>query len=151
MDRTTWAKNKAEQLIRNSTLKANWSRSTLEMWLRDQCLCVYCGRDMLEKRDTTYYFWCAEHLLPAHKYKQLKDAPWNQVLACQPCNLLKHRFDPASDGTPPDEAHKGIFIERAKAHITGRRAEVEAIFVSEERLLRDALRDFGKEIFVASC
>lgn len=150
MDRAIWASNAAKKLVKNPTFRANWSPLTLEVWLRDGCKCVYCGRDMLESRDITYYFWCAEHLLPVHKHEHLKDAIWNQVLGCRACNQLKQRFDPANDGTPADEAHKTIFIERAKAHIEMRKAEVQEHFISEARLLHDALNDFGKSALSAS-
>jgi hypothetical protein len=150
MDRAMWATNTAERLARNPTLRGNWSRQTLELWLRYECRCVYCGRDMLENRDITYYFWCAEHVLPVHKYGYLKDAIWNQVLACRTCNQLKQRFDPASDGTPTDEAHMTILVENAKAHIESRRAEVQLNFNLEAKLLRDALEDFGRSALSAS-
>ncbi len=150
MNRATWARNSAQQLINNPAFWANWSPVVLEIWLRDDCRCVYCGRSMLESRDIAYYFSCKEHVLPVHKYEHLKDAIWNQVLACRPCNQLKLRFDPANDGTPADEAHLNIFIERAKAHIEGLRAGLEERFVQEAKLLRDALDGFDESALAAS-
>jgi hypothetical protein len=150
MDRTLWAKDMAKQLVKTSTFRSNWSPAALEIWLRDGCRCVYCDRDMLESRDTTYYFWCAEHVLPVHKYEHLKHAVWNQVLSCHPCNQLKHRFDPAYDGTLADEANLSTFIERARAHIEKRKVEMEALFVHEAKLLRDSMDAFGKAAFSAT-
>lgn len=133
------AKAFSEWLSKEPVLKGNWSKRTLEIWLRDDCRCVYCGRKMLESRDTCYYFWCAEHLLPVKKYPFFKNEIWNQVLACKPCNALKQNFDPAGEGIPGNEDHRGELIKAASIYIDKRRAEVEELFFQEVKILSGAL------------
>jgi HNH endonuclease len=142
MDPAIWAIQKAKGLH----LPGNWAPRVREIWLRDECKCVYCARDMIENREIAYFFSSMDHLLPVHKYKDLKDQFWNQVLACRNCNGLKGRFDPAKNGIPKDEEHRPELIEHAREYIARRKKELEAVFVVEKQMLEDALASYPKGI-----
>jgi hypothetical protein len=71
-----------------------WSPETLAVWLRHNCKCVYCDRDLLENRDIAYFFSDREHVLPKSKYPSLEFDPNNIVVACAACNTIKGRLEP---------------------------------------------------------
>jgi len=64
MTRDLWAKETATRLLgkHKKTLK-NWSQEDLEIWLRDDCRCVYCGRNLLGPRVMITFFQCHGILL----------------------------------------------------------------------------------------
>lgn len=148
MDREGWAQETAKKLH----LPNNWARRVIEIWLRDNCSCVYCELNMLENRETAYFFSSTDHLLPVGvwKYKELENEFWNQVLACRNCNGLKHTFDPAQDGIPPDKEHRLELIERAKNHIQKRRQDLEMMFATEKQKLQDALNGYPNDLAAAA-
>ncbi len=138
MCREIWANETAKSLH----LPNNWPLRTLEIWLRDECKCVYCERNMIENREITYFCSSLDHLLPVHKYEPLKDEAWNQVLACRNCNGLKGKFDPAKDGIPTDKEHRLELIEHTKGYIAKRKEHWEAVFAREKQKIQDALGSY---------
>src|SRR5215831_13655747 len=126
MRRDFWAKEiSAELLNKHPKALKNWKpKWHLEIWLRDECRCVYCGRNLLQDRDITYFFYCYDHLLPKEKekYAALRTETWNKVLACRACNSWKSTFDPAGEDVPATEEYKDKLIERAKKYIQERRS-----------------------------
>jgi hypothetical protein len=64
MRRELWANQTAARLWHEhgrGVLKA-WDHPWhLEVWLRDEGCCVYCGRNMLQDRDITYFFYHYDH------------------------------------------------------------------------------------------
>ncbi|SRR6266481_4943907 len=143
MTRDLWAKETATRLLgkHKKTLK-NWSQEDLEIWLRDDCRCVYCGRNLLGPRDITYFLYCYDHLLPVSRYPALKNALWNKVLACRSCNSWKSTFNPAPGGIAADEAHREELIERTKASVREQRKPAEALFLEEVEVITAALRGY---------
>ena len=144
----------AENLIHDERMKMTpWDVRTLAIWLRDECKCVYCQRDMLESFDTTYYAWSFEHLLPRSKYPELDHASWNMMLACRACNGLKHEWDPNTPdsntaplyvkGSQPTEEERSVLIERAKTHVSEKRRIREALFPTERKLILQKLQSLA--------
>lgn len=75
-------------------LAPNWSETTLAVWLRDGCQCVYCGFNLLDDRNFAYHFSSLDHLLPRSKYSGLERDLTNQVLRAAPATE-------SSDSGPP--------------------------------------------------
>jgi hypothetical protein len=126
----------------------------LEIWLRDNCCCVYCGRNLLPAcsaeaytsadRDVTYFCYCYDHLLPKEKkqHHELKEVIWNNVLSCHACNSYKSTFDPSSEGIPANEAYRDKLIERAKVYIQEQRKSDDVLFMKERELILAALQEY---------
>lgn len=146
MTRDLWAKQTAANLLAKypKDLK-DWRPSWhLEIWLRDNCHCVYCGCDLLQNRDITYSFYCYDHVLPKNKYPLLRDSIWNKVLACHSCNSWKGKtFDPAGEEIPPTEEYRDGLIERARRHVERKRATAAESFTKAAALIQDVLRDYS--------
>lgn len=70
-----------------------WSAYMIDMWLRCECKCVYCGRNMLETYIVHEFDAQCDHLLPQGEYPDLRNEPSNWVLACSACNKLKGTWD----------------------------------------------------------
>lgn len=144
-ERNHWAKMTAALLkVKDAKTKTlqNWPLEHLVIWLRDNCRCVYCGRDMLEDRDITYFLYSYDHVLPVTRFPNLEQALWNRVLACRGCNTWKGDFDPSQDGTPPTEEYRDRLMEMAKEyiHTSPRRREAETLFAKEKAVITEALR-----------
>ena len=122
----------------------SWPRQGLEVWLRDECKCVYCGTSLLTDRGACYFLSSYDHVLPVAKYKALGAETWNLVLACRPCNSYKGTFDPANDIQPimhPIEENRDALIQRAKDYVEARRQSADASFAHEVELITSALRE----------
>jgi hypothetical protein len=143
MKRDEWAKQKAVQLLAvNKASLKNWPLSDLTIWLRDDCRCVYCGRDMLQDRDVTYCLYSYDHVLPVKKYPSLESASWNRVLACRGCNAWKSSFDPSDAGLGATEEFRDRLIERARLYVQEQRRPAEALFAEEREIITTALREY---------
>jgi 5-methylcytosine-specific restriction endonuclease McrA len=126
-----------------------WSEEALEIWLRCDCRCVYCGRDMLASRDIAYQFSStAEHLLPKSKNRGLEAERSNLVLSCRPCNHLKGTWDPNLDGESIyadgqlREEQRQELIQRVKAYLNPLRKKNEDHFVQEKNAILEALMGY---------
>ncbi len=133
----------AENLRNNECLK-HWRLLWLVVWLRDGCRCVYCGKDMIECYETTYYTYAHDHLLPKSDYPELESTEWNLVLSCSACNTIKSTFDPnryTSDGseqTPiyqqgqaPTEPDRAVLLQRARDYIALQKRPYRGRFENE--------------------
>lgn len=103
----------AEELMQQGLFKdcreggIGWSADMIEMYLRCEGKCVYCGRDMLKNYIIMEFDAQPDHLLPKSKYGELKDAPSNRVLSCSACNKLKLCRNPNEYGEPLYEKDSG--------------------------------------------
>lgn len=158
MKRELWAKETATRLWHKhgrSVLKGWGGPWHLEVWLRDEGRCAYCGRNMLQERDIAYFFYHYDHVLPKKRHPTLQDAIWNKVLACHACNVWKQDFDPSSGGTPgtkkylgnipATEEYRDQLIERAKGYIQEQKGPAEASFAGEREVITSALREYESE------
>lgn len=139
----------AEKLMSEPFMTPGWSQEDLFLWLRDGCRCVYCDRDMLESYDTLFYQSGYDHLLPQKDYPGLVNCKWNKVLACRPCNTIKHTFDPSrrvanpklySADSPPNESERLELIARAKEYIEQMGSQCRANFPKQKSLIVKYLR-----------
>ncbi len=87
-----------------------------EIFERDKCRCVYCGRDMLTDFEI-FSMVQEDHLVPIAKGGE--DKPENIVTACSVCNKLKGTFDPGNF----DLSKREEYIAKVRRHIMERRAE----------------------------
>ncbi len=84
----------------------------VEIWVRDEFKCVYCGEYLLKDRIRMTSAQI-DHVLPKSKYKVFAELPNNRVLSCFCCNQIKGSFDPL-DKMPPGVKSKlsiGTFKE----------------------------------------
>ncbi len=67
--------------------KNGWSDSTLDVWLRANGCCEYCGKDLQTKSDDYFHGYNIDHIVPAslHGASEID----NYALACRACNLIK--------------------------------------------------------------
>ncbi len=116
-----------------------------KLWLRDEGRCVYCGFDLLQSYEFAYYFYHYDHLLPKEerKYPELIREEWNLVLACRPCNELKHGFDPNRDALPGKNKPTPIYNEQHKVLSDAERAEL----ISRTRAYLDTQRELKRRRF----
>lgn len=117
----------------------------LEIWLRDECRCTYCGMDFLQSRDIMYFFYHYDHLLPVSLYPNFADATWNKVLACHACNVLKGHFDPSADGIGRGEECRDSLIVRVRKYLEEKRQPLQTRFVDEVRLIKAELESYERE------
>jgi hypothetical protein len=142
----------ANELMRTQFMKStSWSVTTLAMWLRDGCQCVYCEKNMLDSYDIAYYSSATDHLLPVSIYPELGDVAWNRVLTCSTCNGLKLDWDAnrhpemcvthlyvRGTGSVAASDREELF-QRAKAYVLEKRRIREALFEKERRLIAEKL------------
>jgi len=129
-----------------------------KLWLRDEGKCVYCGFDLLQSYEFAYYFYHYDHLLPKEerKYPELIREEWNLVLACRPCNELKHGFDPNCDPIPGkgkaaliytsehktlSDAERAELISRARAYLETQKEIKARRFQKDKELILAAMRE----------
>jgi hypothetical protein len=152
MTRELWAKQMATRILhKHGPILKNWRPQWhLEIWLRDECRCVYCRRNLLQERDIAYFFYHYDHILPQSRHPALQDAIWNKVLACHACNVWKHEFDPSFGGfgitrteaIPPTEEYRDKLIERARIYIQVQKGPEEALFAQEREIIIAALGEY---------
>lgn len=144
----SWAKETAPRLlVEHRKILRNWGSQKwhLEIWLRDACCCVYCGRDLLLDRGITYSFYCYDHILPKERYPALVNETWNKALSCLACNSWKSTFDPAADGLPANEEYRYELIESAKKYVSTQKMQSETLFAEEKAIIVAALRTYKPE------
>ena len=139
----------------NRSVLAKWGEKDLRIWLRDGFQCAYCGRDLLEEYETTYYDYSYDHLLPASAYRELEcDEELNLVLSCWCCNKMKSTWDPntwSRDGKVQDpmyvreskpftEETRSKLILRVKEGLEMYKAPDKARFPEEQALLKQFQR-----------
>jgi hypothetical protein len=114
-----------------------YSQQSLAICLRDQGRCVYCGVDLMENRQLAYHFLSYDHLLPKHKYENLRCDINNLVFSCRSCNGTKRTWDPNEDGkicdgqAPLSDQQRDQLIHRVQE----RYKEVNALAAFLVRLL----------------
>lgn len=57
--------------LANNTALQEWGVPDLEIWLRDNCSCVYCEKKMLQFYETSRLEYEYDHLLPRTQYPEL--------------------------------------------------------------------------------
>lgn len=91
-----------------------------DIYLRDRCVCVYCGfvgRDKLSWRQLEI-----DHLIP--RTKGGTDTPDNKVVSCKACNLLKSSFDPRTSSVsfPLSPADRSSLITNVQKYLQSKRS-----------------------------
>ena len=97
------------------------SKQFVEIFKRDSCRCVYCGRNLLADFDT----WMTaqeDHLVPAGE-----TSPENLVTACFACNILRGNFTPQGLDCTPET--RGAYIRAIREEIMKRRARKTREFI----------------------
>jgi hypothetical protein len=112
----------------------NSEEKFVEIWVRDEFKCVYCGEYLLKDkiRMTSAQI---DHLLPKTKHPKYKDVPANWVLSCFLCNQLKRTFDPLKnmpeimEKISPDTlgVYRNLLINACKEHLKKSWNEKEGI------------------------
>ena len=92
----------------------SWPEFMIEIGIRADFRCEYCGRDLL--RDIDAY----ESLQKDHIVPRRDDGVDNLAVSCKTCNFLKRRTDPSiglddSDRTALVKAARSIVQERRRA------------------------------------
>lgn len=141
----------ATDLRKNEAL-GHWPKLWLMVWVRDNCRCVYCGRDMIESYETANYLYEHDHLLPYCEYHELDMVEWNRVLSCSPCNRIKSTFDPNRftvhgpeqvpiyvQGKTPTETERTLLLQRVRDFIAQQKQPYRERFEKERALLLEAL------------
>ena len=125
-----------------------WSPETSAVWLRHNCKCVYCDRDLLENRDIAYFFSDREHVLPKSKYPSLEFDPNNIVVACAACNTIKGDWNP--NGQMPlveydvqhlTDSQREELVTRSRHYVEMKKAETEPEFRQEKELILAFLKN----------
>jgi 5-methylcytosine-specific restriction endonuclease McrA len=134
----------AAELMQNPIFKtSSWSALALTVWLRDNCKCVYCGKNMLESYDIAYHSESINLLLPKFWYPQVKDKDWNNVLTCRECNCIKRSWDPNRYGSALyivgnksiSDENRSQLITRASEYIRNERTKRQSLFELERELI----------------
>jgi hypothetical protein len=111
-------------------LEHGWIPETLAIWLRADCRCEVCGRDLLGTTDDYFYGAEIDHLQPATRGGS--DELSNRALLCRMCNRLKRNTelcDPAV-GLPREEV-----LELARKYILPIRRQRQQKLDDAKRLL----------------
>lgn len=93
-------------------------RVWFDTFLRDRCVCQYCGFDG-KRTPADWVQLQGDHLIPRGIAGEHAEDPLNRVTACFYCNTLKKQFDPAQGQftkIPSIDVQRQL-IERARAQI----------------------------------
>lgn len=136
----------AQKMCRENSFMHRWKPETLAVYLRHECKCVYCQRDLMETRDIKYFFADREHILPKGKFPALESDPNNMAVACAACNTIKSDWNPNHQDpiVAPDVQHLELpereeFLRRSRAYVAFRRAQTEEEFNKERQLITSFL------------
>lgn len=86
----------------------------LRVYLRDRCVCQYCGLDGTSDF-RIFENLCIDHLVPTARGGP--DAADNMVIACRNCNEVKGDYDPRKDAPP--ESREAL-LTAARKHVRNR-------------------------------
>jgi len=142
----------ANDLVQKEFMK-QWDPLTLAIWLRDGCRCAYCGKDMLECRETAVFNSTIDHLLPVTLYPELEHVRWNRLLACYACSARKREWDANTAPGYPTVYVRGSctladpdryeLVARARSYLVTKKLPEKAQFEKERDLIVRALRTLG--------
>lgn len=122
-----------------------WSLEDLVMWLRCDCTCAYCERELLDSFITMQFDAQRDHLLPRVVYKELENEESNFVLACSACNKVKGAWDAnASDpvyvkgsGTPLSQEQREELIRRVREINSSYEEPTKSTFDRQKKILKE--------------
>lgn len=98
------------------------SKHFVEVFKRDSCRCVYCGRNL----PADFHTWMTaeeDHLVPRGATH-----PDNLVIACSACNRLRGAFTPRDLQLTP--ATRGAYVRAIREEIMRCRARKTREFIS---------------------
>lgn len=96
--------------------KNNWP--DWEVYVRDRCVCVYCGFD--GRTLQSWYQLAIDHLVP--RSAKGPDTPDNKVVSCISCNMAKGQIDPRKQISekiqfPLSDSERAKLIAAAQSYI----------------------------------
>lgn len=127
----------------HDAVRANWMPIPLQIWLRDECKCVYCGFDLLGTRGVAYCFSSEDHLLPKSTYPELESRIDNRVLSCRVCNVVKGDHDVnrerplyvPGEGAVILEGHWQEFRRRPGSYVSVKLTTPEQTFIRAKEII----------------
>jgi len=130
-------KTLAKALRKNSLCFKGWNLVALQAFIRDEGLCVYCGKSAMAGKGDR------DHLLPQKKYPQLAKNVENSVASCVCCNRVKFNYDP-SEGKGAGLVRKDLIL-KAHEEIERRKIEWEREFVETGKVpFEEAVAQYRK-------
>ena len=108
------------------------SKHFSKLFARDNCRCVYCGRDLLVDFES-FMLSQEDHLVPTARLGP--DDLENRVVACYVCNKLKGVFVPNIPLTP---SNRTMYINAIRDYIMARRSHYMSEFASWTHAEREA-------------
>ncbi len=120
--------------------------SVLQAFIRDEGICVYCGKDLWEKFGIAS---CGDHLLPEGRYSDREHDVDNLVAACAECNGIKRDYDPSDRKDierPIPEQVRLDLVRKAREEIDRRTntADWRNEFQTAKRLFGEAVEKYRK-------
>lgn len=100
------------------------SKHFSKLFNRDNCRCVYCGRDLLVDFES-FMLTQEDHLIPSARLGP--DDFENRVIACYVCNKLKGAFVP---DVPLTSSNRTQYINSIRDYIMSRRSHYMSEFAS---------------------
>lgn len=102
-------------------LPLGWSRLAIDIGIRANFCCEYCGRDLISTVDD-YNAWQIDYILP--KNRGGEDLSWNLALICKTCCFIKSNTIPTGMPHPHDDREGAVAaIAKLVQHRRARKQE----------------------------
>jgi 5-methylcytosine-specific restriction endonuclease McrA len=101
-----------------------WSREQIDLGVRANWCCEYCGQYLLENPDA-YASWQVDHIVPVNAGGSGELC--NLAIACHHCNFLfKNKWDPRPTADPSGSTDRDALIRAVRVHVQEKRNNYDA-------------------------
>jgi len=109
-----------------------WHPRTIDVWVRAQGRCEYCGKSLVESPDEYFFGSHVDHIIP-----NAGDTLDNLALACKACNFIKRHRRFSEDAAVANATwQRSEVIEKASQYIAQIRERDRGRLDKQLKLLR---------------